>query len=173
RGFSQGYALPDEVRSMLTRRLTELAGIALMSLAGLGAIALATWRVQDPSLNHATSGPVQNWLGPPGAAIADLLMQLFGIGAIAILLPVAFWGWRLLAHRVVDAERLRLVCWVLGAVSAAGFASSFPVSPFWPLPTGLGGVVGDWTFGVPAILLFARTSAAGQAVLALLLGAAA
>ena len=31
------------------------------------ALALATWSVQDPSLSHATSAPVRNLLGAPGA----------------------------------------------------------------------------------------------------------
>ena len=59
RGFTQSYSLPDDVRGMLTRRLTELAGLALLVLSGCGAIALATWNVQDPSFNHATTGAVE------------------------------------------------------------------------------------------------------------------
>jgi S-DNA-T family DNA segregation ATPase FtsK/SpoIIIE len=170
RGFPQSYALPDDVRGMLTRRLTELAGLALLAMAALGAIALASWNVQDPSLNHATSGPVRNWLGSPGAAASDVLMQLFGVGSVALLFPLAFWGWRLLAHKSVDAERLRLIAWLIAASLASGFASGFPPTINWPLPSGLGGVVGDWTFGVPAILLFIRGSGFGQSVLTLVLG---
>src|SRR5207253_8572769 len=94
RSLSPTYALPDEVRTMLVRRLTELAGLSLIGLVSLCGIALATWSVQDPSFNHATSGVVHNWLGSNGAATADLMMQLFGVGAVAALLPLAFWGWR-------------------------------------------------------------------------------
>ena len=108
RGFTQSYGLPDDVRGILTRRLTELAGLVLLALAGCAAIALASWNVQDPSLNHATAGPVSNVLGAPGAAFSDLMMQLFGVGSIGVVAPVAFWGWRLLAHKTVDAERLRI-----------------------------------------------------------------
>ncbi len=96
RGFSPAEALSDDLRAMIQRRLTELAGLVLLTLAGLGGLALASWSVRDPSLNHATSEPVRNWLGTGGAALADLLMQLFGLGAIVLLVPVAFWGWRLL-----------------------------------------------------------------------------
>jgi DNA segregation ATPase FtsK/SpoIIIE, S-DNA-T family len=173
RGLTRGYALPDDVRAMVVRRLTELAGIVLLLMAGFAALALASWNVQDPSLNHATAEPVRNVLGSPGAATADILMQLFGVGAVALLLPLALWGWRLLAQKSVDNEGLRVIGWLIGAACAAGFASSFTPTSRWPLPTGLGGVVGDWTFGVPAILFFARNSALGQSVLALVLGSAA
>lgn len=40
--------LHDHLREMLKRRLCEGAGLVLMTLALLGAIALATWSVQDP-----------------------------------------------------------------------------------------------------------------------------
>ena len=55
--------------------------------------------MQDPSLSHATNAPVRNVLGFPGAIVADLLMQLFGVAALAFVLPVAVWGWRLASHR--------------------------------------------------------------------------
>ena len=173
RSLSPTYALPDDVRDMLMRRITETAGLGLVAVVGLFAIALATWSVQDPSFNHATSGPVHNWLGSTGAAAADLIMQLLGVGAVALLLPIAFWGWRLMAHRGFDSEKLRFCAWLAGMALAAGFASGFPVSAHWPLPTGLGGVVGDWIFGVPAILFFAHSSDIGQSLLTGLLGSGA
>ena len=38
---------------------------------------------------------------------------------------------------------MRLLLWLGGTVLASGFASCLPKSPTWPLPTGLGGVIGD------------------------------
>src|SRR5262249_61859780 len=46
-------------------------------------------------------------------------------------------------------ERLRVLFWLLGAVLAAAFASCLPRSVHWPLPSGLGGVVGDAVLRVP------------------------
>ncbi|MDQ0396465.1 S-DNA-T family DNA segregation ATPase FtsK/SpoIIIE [Labrys monachus] len=171
RSFSQNYALPDEVKGMLARRLNELLGIVLIGVAALAGLALATWSVQDPSFNHAgATGPVRNWLGFGGAAAADFLMQIFGVASIAILTPAAFWGWRLLAHKSVDAQRMRLICLGSGILLAAGFASGFPVTMHWPLPTGLGGVAGDWAFGIPAFMLFVHHSPIGQGLLTVMLG---
>jgi DNA segregation ATPase FtsK/SpoIIIE, S-DNA-T family len=145
--------LPDQVREMLSRRLRELAGLGLVALACVAALALATWSVQDPSLSHATSKPVRNLLGFPGAITADLLMQTFGLGAIMLLLPVAIWGWRMLTHRHFDREALRIASWVLATVLCAGFASCLPRTGAWPLPSGLGGVTGDALLRLPASLI--------------------
>lgn len=145
--------VPDHLRELLSRRLRELAGLGLVALACLAALALATWSVQDPSFSHATSKPVRNILGYPGAITADLLMQTFGLGAIMLLLPVSIWGWRMLTHRHFDREALRIACWVLATVLCAGFVSCLPRTGAWPLPSGLGGVTGDALLRLPASLI--------------------
>jgi DNA segregation ATPase FtsK/SpoIIIE, S-DNA-T family len=144
--------LPAAIREALARRLRELAGLALLVLAGVAAAALVTWSVQDPSLSHATSRAIRNIVGYPGAIGADLLMQILGLGAIMLVLPVAVWGWRMLTHRTFDREALRIACWILCTVISAGFASCWPHGGAWPLPTGLGGVVGDALVRAPAVV---------------------
>ena len=144
--------LPPSIRDALVRRIRELVGLGLIGLAGVAAAALMTWSVQDPSLSHATSRAIRNVLGYPGAISADLLMQILGLGSIMLILPVAVWGWRMLTHRTFDREALRLGCWLLATVLAAGFASCFKHGGAWPLPTGLGGVVGDALVRAPAVV---------------------
>jgi DNA segregation ATPase FtsK/SpoIIIE, S-DNA-T family len=124
----------------------------LIGFVGVAAAALMTWSVQDPSLSHATSRAIRNIVGYPGAIGADLLMQILGLGAIMLILPIAVWGWRMMTHRDFDREALRLGCWVLTTVIASGFASCWPRSTAWPLPTGLGGVVGDALVRAPAVV---------------------
>jgi S-DNA-T family DNA segregation ATPase FtsK/SpoIIIE len=173
--------LSGQLGAILRRRLREVGGIALISLAMMAALALATWSVRDPSLSHATDAAVHNLLGRPGAIVADLLMQLFGLGSLALLLPIAVWGYRLLGHRPLSRERLRVVLWLFGAAFAAAFASCLPRGSHWPLPSGLGGVIGDAVLRVPATILGTpltgtyRVAAAiglGIAVLAAFSGAA-
>jgi S-DNA-T family DNA segregation ATPase FtsK/SpoIIIE len=144
--------LPASIRDALVRRLRELMGLGLIAFAGLVAAALMTWSVQDPSLSHATSRAIRNVVGYPGAIGADLLMQILGLGAIMLILLIAVWGWRMMTHRDFDREALRLGCWVLCTVIAAGFASCWPHGGAWPLPTGLGGVVGDALVRAPAVV---------------------
>src|ERR1700724_458745 len=144
--------LPASIREALARRLRELTGLALLSVSGVVAAALMTWSVQDPSLSHAPSRAIRNIVGYPGAIGADLLMQILGLGAIMLILPVAVWGWRMLTHRTFDREALRLSCWILCTVVAAGFASCWSHGGAWPLPTGVGGVVGDALVRAPAVV---------------------
>ncbi|WP_291868973.1 DNA translocase FtsK [Bradyrhizobium sp.] len=144
--------LPATIREALARRLRELAGLALIALSGVAAAALMTWSVQDPSLSHATSRAIRNIVGYPGAIGADLLMQIIGLGAIMLILPVAVWGWRMLTHRTLDRQALRMAWWFLCTVISAGFASCWAHGGAWPLPTGLGGVVGDALVRAPAVV---------------------
>jgi len=103
--------LPASIREALVRRLRELIGLGLLALSGIAAAALMTWSVQDPSLSHATSRAIRNIVGYPGAIGADLSMQILGLGAIMLILPIAVRGWRMLTHRSFDREVLRLGCW--------------------------------------------------------------
>src|SRR6201996_6422014 len=145
--------LPASIRDALVRRLRELMGLGLIIFSGLAAAALTTWSVLDPSLSHATTSRViRNILGYPGAIGADMLMQILGLGAIMVILPIAVWGWRMMTHRNFDREVLRLGSWVLCMGLAAGFASCWPHTDKWPLPTGLGGVVGDALVRAPAVV---------------------
>ena len=163
--------LPASMREALARRLRECAGLGLIALSGVIAAAMMTWSVNDPSLSHATSRGIRNVLGYPGAIGADLLMQILGLGAVMLILPIAVWGWRMLTHRTFDREALRLGCWILCAAIAAGFASCWPHNGAWPLPTGVGGVVGDALVRTPAVV-FGPPGFLYRLVLGILLGAA-
>jgi S-DNA-T family DNA segregation ATPase FtsK/SpoIIIE len=168
--FSAADIVSDELRAALRRRLHEIIGVTLLALAGIASLALATWSVQDPSLSHATNAPVRNTLGLMGAISADLMMQLLGIATVALLFPLAAWGWRLLTHRTLDRERSRLVLWVVATLASAGFASCLPASKAWPLPTGLGGVIGDALLRLPAWVFGAPLSGATRFVVAVVIG---
>jgi S-DNA-T family DNA segregation ATPase FtsK/SpoIIIE len=143
----------DDLSDLIRRRVSESGGVALITLSALIAVALATWSVQDPSLSHATDGPVRNFLGTPGAVGADLLIQLFGLAATLFVLPVAVWGWRIATHRPFDREWMRLAFWLAGTTFGAGFVACMPKSERWPLPTGLGGVIGDAILSLPTLVL--------------------
>ncbi len=166
-------ALSGQLGTVLRRRLREVVGIALISVAMMAGLALASWSVQDPSLSHATDAPVHNLLGVPGAVAADLMMQLLGLGSLALLLPVAVWGYRLLGHRRLSHERLRVLLWMFGAVLSAAFVSCLPRTAHWPLPSGLGGVVGDAMLRLPVVLFHFQLVGTARVAAALVFGFAA
>ena len=141
--------LPASLREFPKRRAAEMAGLAALAGATALSLALLTWSVSDPSLNHATNARVHNLLGAPGAIAADIVMQFIGLASVALLTPPAFWGWRLLTRRRLERARLRAFLYLGGVVAAAALASLLPAPGSWPLPTGLGGVVGDAVLAIP------------------------
>jgi len=147
--FSLIDHVPNSVREFPKRRAAEIAGLA--ALAGVAALTLAllTWSVSDPSLNHATSARAHNLLGGPGAIAADLVMQFIGLASAALLAPPAFWGWALITQRRLERPRLKVALYLIGVIAAAGLASLLPAPGSWPLPTGLGGVIGDAILTIP------------------------
>ncbi|MCJ2081951.1 DNA translocase FtsK [Methylobacterium sp. J-090] len=133
----------DSFRPFLAKRMTELGGLILFSGAMALTVALATWSIDDPSLNHATDHAAHNVLGTSGAVMSDLAMQLLGLGSLAFVLPPALWGVQLMRSRALPRGGLRITLWIIGFFSASAVASALPSTARWPLPTGLGGVAGD------------------------------
>lgn len=165
--------LPDSARIFLGRRFAELIGLAITATAGTMAISLATWSSLDPSWNHATSQPPANWLGWPGAYTADILIQTLGLGALALILPIAVWGWRLMTHRELFNFAWRIGAWPLACLATAALAAAIPAPQSWPLLTSLGGLMGDAVYGGFKTIFSAvglPAPAIGAAFISLLIG---
>ncbi|WP_422378809.1 DNA translocase FtsK 4TM domain-containing protein [Roseibium sp.] len=158
------------IKRFLRRNLVGAAGLGIIALAAMLAASLATWSVSDPSLNHATDGPVRNALGTPGAILSDILMQTIGLATAVFLVPLVLWGWRLLAGHELGIGRKRLAYWLVGSSLAAGALAALPVPDSWPLPTGLGGFFGDYVHRFPALITDNMTGGAATIVGGLGLG---
>ncbi|PCI06149.1 MAG: cell division protein FtsK [Hyphomicrobiales bacterium] len=124
----------------------------MLVLVGFAFVSLATWSITDPSFSNANDGTIQNSAGFAGAALADLAMQFCGLAAAIALMPPALWGWMSLMQKPIGHMRKRLVAWPIGVVlfSAAFGCLTIPAS--WPLPSGLGGVIGDLILKLPAMI---------------------
>ncbi|WP_051660991.1 DNA translocase FtsK [Bosea sp. 117] len=145
--------LPDEFKRLMGRRMEEVSGLVVLAFAFLMLAALASWSADDPSFSRSSAAAPSNLLGRLGASVSDLMMQLFGLAALAVLVPVAVWGWRILTHRRPSRQRLRLVAFLGGVTLTAAFAACLPRIGGWPLPSGLGGVLGDGVLALPASLV--------------------
>ena len=117
--------------------------------------------------------PVHNLLGFPGAIFADLVMQLLGLAAVAAAAAGSpCWGWRLLSHRPLG-EKWRGLLWIARHVARRRLSPRrLPRIGSWPLPTGLGGVVGDAMLRAAGLFVGAPLPALSLLVIAVVLGAA-
>jgi len=143
-----GYGL----RGFVQRQVTRLSGLAILAVCAFSLASLATWNVADPSFSHATDNVVTNAMGYPGAVIADILMQFLGLGSVVALVPAAAWALFLVMARGIDRKPARAGAWIAGAALGAGVVGCVTAPSTWPLPAGLGGVIGDLVLTVPSWL---------------------
>jgi len=144
--------LPGGFGAGLRRLGYRAGGGMLIVLAAAGWASLVSWSIHDPSFNHATNVDPVNWLGPVGAVTADLALQSFGLGAIALFFPLAAWGWHLLGAWIPDRPWRRLLFWPVSALAIAGGLAAIPAPEGWPLPNGLGGIMGDLAMAVVRLI---------------------
>ncbi|WP_208432951.1 FtsK/SpoIIIE family DNA translocase [Bartonella taylorii] len=131
---------------MFLRQIGVFIGLGILGFIIFCVFALATWNIADPSLTHASANRVTNFMGWPGAIFSDFVMQFFGLASLGILLPPLFWSFLLLAQKDIHNLFFRLFLWGVSTVCfLVSFALMTPIIPFtyWPLPMGLGGVLGD------------------------------
>ncbi|MDA7946424.1 MAG: DNA translocase FtsK 4TM domain-containing protein [Hyphomicrobiaceae bacterium] len=145
--------LPGALESGLKRTTWWVAGVGLFALAVASWASLMSWSIHDPSLNNATRGAPTNWLGGWGATVADLSIQSVGLCSIALFLPLAAWGRHIAFCQIPPRARLRLAAWPAGVIVLAGGLSVLPEPSAWPLPNGLGGIMGDLTLSASSFVL--------------------
>ena len=159
--------LPGAVESGLRQILFRGYGLGIVAASCLAWASLATWSIYDPSFNNATQAAPRNVLGSWGAILADLAMQSLGLAAIVLFLPLAAWGWHLALRTVPERRRARLLLWPLSVMLLAAALSALPQPKSWPLPNGLGGILGD-LFMTGALFIGVLPAAAASFVAGLL-----
>ncbi|HEX5475379.1 MAG TPA: DNA translocase FtsK 4TM domain-containing protein [Vicinamibacterales bacterium] len=132
--------------SRLSRRLSEIIGVALFAAAVMWLIALASYSASDPVwfFNTGSALPPANFAGRVGAFVAELSFQLFGYAAYLIPMVLVVLGWHYFWCRLVDAGYTKVV----GALLLFGCISSFLSLAFGTLDAGgkefrAGGYMGE------------------------------
>src|SRR5512143_534655 len=143
RSAAMADALADARRSLA--RLTHMlivrgAGVLLFLSTAAALLALLSYDSRDASLNNATGTEPSNLLGGLGATAADILLQAFGLAAIAALAPPLVWGVRAMMGRHLSHTMGRAFAWPLGSVLCAAGLGLVP-APL-TLPAGTGGLIG-------------------------------
>ncbi|MGI9388215.1 MAG: DNA translocase FtsK 4TM domain-containing protein, partial [Methyloligellaceae bacterium] len=134
---------PGAFENGLKRMTWWVAGAGLFALSLAAWASLVSWSIHDPSLNNATREGPANWLAYWGATVADLSIQSVGLCSIALFLPLAAWGRYIAFGQIPPRAKQRLAAWPVGVIALAGGLSVLPEPDSWPLPNGLGGIVGD------------------------------
>jgi len=136
------FAAP-ELKRFLRRRAVEILGLILAAVALVAILAVATHNPADPSWNRATSGPVANLLGMPGAVFADLAMQTVGPIVLLVLLTPFCLAIRIVAHRPAGRHRVRIALAIAGGLLSALALGA--LAPLFELGAeAAGGFVGVW-----------------------------
>jgi DNA segregation ATPase FtsK/SpoIIIE, S-DNA-T family len=151
---SRGTAKPSAgpAGAIAIRIPVRIAGFVVLAVVAVCLTALASWSVDDPSFSYATDKVPANWLGFPGAALADILFQVLGLASLLMIVPPALWGWAMARKRVPTHMGLRLIGWAGATVLGAGVFSFIAMPETWPLPTGLGGLVGTGFTNLAAMI---------------------
>ena len=110
-------------RSTVSRRLSEIVGVALFAAALIWIVALASYEPTDPAWFFSTGlhGGPANFAGRVGAFLAELSFQLFGYASYLIPAVLIVIGWNSFWCRSVDAAGTK----VAGAVTLLGCISAF------------------------------------------------
>ncbi len=143
---------PVAIPGIFKRNLLAVGGLALFLLTLLAAASLVTWSVNDPSLTYAAEGVQNNALGYWGASFADLMMQFFGLAGVLAVVPAAIWGWLMFTSRQIGRIRERAGAWIFAIILVAAAFGSIAAPATWPLPVGLGGVIGDVVLKLPQLV---------------------
>jgi S-DNA-T family DNA segregation ATPase FtsK/SpoIIIE len=140
------------MRSALSRRVSEVVGVALFACALIWLIALASYEPSDPVWFFSTgSEPPANFVGRVGAFLAELSFQLFGYGSYVLPAVIVVAGWHYFWCRDVDAVYTKAV----GGALVLSAASAFMSLVLGSVEVGkrtfrAGGYVGEFLAGVMA-----------------------
>jgi S-DNA-T family DNA segregation ATPase FtsK/SpoIIIE len=147
RGAAPNRFISPGLRTLIGRRMTEIAGLALAMTGIFIVLSLLFYNPRDPSLNTATSQPATNLGGPVGSVLADFLLQGFGLSAVLPPLAMLVWAARIASRRSIGNPWLR-VFWLALAVPAvaAALAAAGHDTPY-PTAAGLGGAGGHLLAG--------------------------
>jgi DNA segregation ATPase FtsK/SpoIIIE, S-DNA-T family len=133
--------------SQVSRRLSEVVGVALFAAALIWIVSLASYEPSDPVWFFSTGShavPV-NFAGRVGAFVAEVSFQLFGYASYLIPAVLVVIGWNYFWCRKVDAAATKVV----GGLLLLTCSSAFLSLVFSTLESGGkslrdGGYVGDW-----------------------------
>jgi DNA segregation ATPase FtsK/SpoIIIE, S-DNA-T family len=137
-----------------SRPVNIFLGMVLVLAALILFLALASYRVTDPSLNTATDLVTpRNWTGIVGAYLSDLLLQTLGITAFLLPLWLGGVGWTWMHSRPGGSPILRWMGTLLAVVFLPAIFGLLPWHWRWLHAVAIEGVVGRLVAGMLVVYL--------------------
>ena len=133
----------NHIQSWPRRLVNELVGLAMLGFALFIFMALSTFHESDPSVNMAADHKALNWMGAPGAFLANPLLQMLGLASLLLVCMLCAWGWRLFASkRIPSMIGIRIATFFISLTLLAVCFASIEAPVSWPIDSGLGGTIG-------------------------------
>src|SRR5882762_1721174 len=123
-------------------RLNEIVAIALIALALLLGLCLASYHPNDPSWNAAGESGAHNWIGAVGANVSAGLFQAIGLAGYLLPFLLLAAAWRRFRSRRINAPVSRVTGLLVLVLSAAALLSLANIRPFFDSSINAGGVAG-------------------------------
>ena len=109
--------IPEFLQAFIARRFVDITAFTLFSAGAFTILSLGSYHHNDPSWNSAgtqtlqenASPSIQNWMGEPGAFLADLLLQTIGVSAFLMAITLCIWGFRIWKRAGINALPLRII----------------------------------------------------------------
>ncbi len=137
--------------SALSRRVSEVVGVALFAATLIWLIALATYDPNDPVWFFST-GPHEvpaNFAGRIGAFLGELSFQLLGYASYLLPAVAAVAGWHYFWCTKIDAAYTKMIgASLLLACGSAFLHLTLGRVDFGPRPFRAGGYLGEWLGGL-------------------------
>jgi len=136
--------------SALSRRVSEVVGVALFAVALIWLIALATYDPSDPVwfFSTGTHDVPANFAGRVGAFLSELSFQILGYASYLIPAMIAVAGWHYFWCRAIDAAYTKAVgAAMLFSCSSAFLHLTIGRVDFGPRAFRAGGYLGEWIGG--------------------------
>ena len=160
RSYHRHTLFPSSIVTFFKRRLGQLTGFFMVCLGAALAAVLITYHPSDPSWNLAIDGPAKNIFAFPGAVLADVMLQTFGVVAVFWVVALMGWGIRSIVAIPLHWVFFRVLAFICSVLLATAVAAQWSVPKAWRLPNSLGGVFGD-------ILIHQSYEAVGTSALSL------
>ena len=125
-----------------SRRLNELIGLLVLACAFHLFLSLVSYHPTDPSFNTEGHGPIRNWIGPAGAYLSDLILQIEGVCAFLVPILLGALGWTWMLSRPAGSPAWKLTGILLAIVFAPALFGLIPGHPHFLYGLPVSGLTG-------------------------------